>query len=130
MGFFRAVVKFQQGDQGKGPFPEPGMGDFEQRGIMYDAATEQQYINVQGAFSPAPFGAPLPAVFFFYGLNQGEKVFGRGGVETFGNGIEKKALVFNIEGLRLVKGSGPETIQGQGKFLKGRFKHGTAVPEV
>jgi hypothetical protein len=116
-GFLCVRGEFQKGNEGKGPFPQPGMGYFQRRSAGVDTFSEKQYVNVQGTLPPAPFPAPVPAVGLFDILNQGKKLFRRAGIKSRRNGIEKTPLVFNMERLCLVERSPPEFIKKRGKLL-------------
>jgi hypothetical protein len=122
--------KFQQRNKGKGPLIKPGMGDFEQRGIVDDTAAKEQYINIQAALPPAPFFAPVPAVFLFNSLNQGKKFFWRTGIESCCGAVEKAALVQDIQGRRLIERSDPEAVKKRGKLPQSRFQYGPAVAGI
>jgi hypothetical protein len=45
------------------------MGNFQRRRVQNDPFTEEQYINIKGTFSPAPFLLTIPAEFRLYTVN-------------------------------------------------------------
>jgi hypothetical protein len=78
LGVPGAGFKFKEGDKGKGPFSETGMG-YDQLRFIYDEGSEEQYVYIKAAFPPAPFPAPVTAVFFFYDVKRVKQFLRRAG---------------------------------------------------
>jgi hypothetical protein len=84
--------KIQQGPEGKGPFPEPGMGNGK---VLFPdkPVPEKKYVDVQGPFPPAAFPLAVPAAGGFHGLNRGQQLPGTAPVPARHGGVTKVGLI-------------------------------------
>jgi hypothetical protein len=113
-GVPRLRQQFQERLQGKAPFPQPGVGYLQQRGLSPARGRqtqrlfpEKENVDVQGPFSPAAFMPAIPAVGRLNtvnGFQQGRRFVV---TEARQGGIKEGGLIGYIERIGFVKGGPP-----------------------